>query len=377
MILKQSSSFDLMESAVRFTRLALLTVVHWTLFGRVKTGKSAQKSPKRILIMRFSAVGDFILAVPSINALRKAFPESEILLLTAASSNRAIRDSTVMYNLSSHPAPWVQFVHPSRVNEVVWIDSFELSSLRVNVRPKIEAFKPELAFILPQQEGGTVRSLITKMVFLRSLGVRCAVLGWRSGTGPLFRKRRYEAGRIEHAVSAPLKAVHEHRKLGKLDLNTVSFNLDIPEEDLKWADQLLRQQGCLEFKMVAVSLSSVQPHKQWGIEHFIALCQKLRQEEGVYVLLVGTKETREPGDEIVRLLGTRGLNLCGQTTITKLDIGRKKRAQRAVAQYLQRYSRDNDGQPRAIETQVFCPGETGKRDIAAPKQPIREELATS
>jgi len=223
-----------------------------------------------------------------------------------------------MYNLSSHPAPWVQFVHPSRVNEVVWIDSFELSSLRVNVRPKIEAFKPELAFILPQQEGGTVRSLITKMVFLRSLGVRCAVLGWRSGTGPLFRKRRYEAGRIEHAVSAPLKAVHEHRKLGKLDLNTVSFNLDIPEEDLKWADQLLRQQGCLEFKMVAVSLSSVQPHKQWGIEHFIALCQKLRQEEGVYVLLVGTKETREPGDEIVRLLGTRGLNLCGQTTITKL-----------------------------------------------------------
>ena len=39
------------------------------------------KNVKKIAILRAKALGEFIVTLPAINALRKAYPQSEIILL--------------------------------------------------------------------------------------------------------------------------------------------------------------------------------------------------------------------------------------------------------------------------------------------------------
>ncbi|MBI5387436.1 MAG: glycosyltransferase family 9 protein [Verrucomicrobia bacterium] len=312
----KATTFPAVLQIVRHLRLSWLGGLHWLLFG--KSARPATAKPERIVIVRFSALGDFILAIPSIWKLRLSFPHAKILLLTAVSRQRAVQELTLRYTSTSHHHPWVDFVHPSLVDQVVSIGSLSLRSLYVHIAPHIVAFKPDLTLLLPQQNGGTVQSVTLKFLFLKLLGVRCPVLGWRSGNGPLFRKWLYRQDQVEHGVMAPLKAVNEANPVGTIDEADITFPLDIPRDDARWSSDVLSRAGCEGKDIVAIAPGSIQPHKQWPLRNFVALCQHLQRCHNVYLVIVGTGDTRESGNIITGALGGNALNLCGETSISKL-----------------------------------------------------------
>jgi heptosyltransferase II len=333
----------LLRSA-RIGRITLLTGLHWILFGRRYS--AATPAPTRIAVLRFSAVGDFLLAIPSVVKLRSAFPDAKIMLITAASSQQSVQQSTLRYNKTSHPAPWIKFVHPSLVDHVSWIDSFSWKSLlRIN-RPEVKRFNPELTFILPQQDGGSLRSLIMKMIFLRLLGVHSPVLGWRAGMGPLFHEWLFTTGRLKHAVFAPLAAINE--ALAPDAPNThaeVRFTLDIPAEDRAWARTLKSRLGWTERRVIAISPDSVQPHKKWPGENFIQLARRLCETTDACIAIVGTSACHALGEAMIAGVENRAVNLCGETTIQRL------------ASWLENCSMlvGNDGGSMHVAAGVGCP----------------------
>lgn len=298
----------------RLARLTILHSLHLLLFFRAN--RAIVSKPSRIAVLRFSAVGDFVIAIPALIKLRSAFPDAKIMLITAASSQRSVRDSTLHYNETSHASPWVNFVYPSQVDLVTWIGSFSLITLLRDYRPPVRDFDPDLTFILPQQDGGSLESLSKKMIFLRILGVTSPVFGWKSGMGPMFNKWLFEKGLLDHAVFAPLKAIHE--ALSPDNVPVVKFTLDIPQEDMAWSGSLRHSIRWEGKQIIAISPSSVQPHKKWPTEYFVQLCRELYQCTDACIAVIGTKESREAADTMIIHMRERAINLCGDTTIQKL-----------------------------------------------------------
>jgi ADP-heptose:LPS heptosyltransferase len=303
------------ERVVKVVRSGLLGLAQGILFGG---HGSTGPTPRRILVFRISAVGDFVLAVPALNLLRRAFPGAEVLLVTAPSSNPKVRGASAKYNATAESCPWVKFVWPSRVDRVVTLDSFSYPYLREQVAPVVKLFEPDAAFILPQQDGGTIRSQLSKLLLLRAIGVRCRVFGWRSGSGPLFRGWHFKTGKVEHAVQAPLNAVREHPLAAQVPGSEVSFNLDIPAEDVAWADALGHERRWGTRCIVAVSISAVHEHKQWGKDKFTELSRRLLADTSVDLVILGTKGMQDEGERIAALNPDRITNLCGMTTITQM-----------------------------------------------------------
>src|SRR6185295_14537260 len=64
-----------------FLRL-LVSAVRWTLFGRIPS-QAGNTEFRRILIYRIGNVGDVLVALPSLSAVRAKFPGAHIALLTS------------------------------------------------------------------------------------------------------------------------------------------------------------------------------------------------------------------------------------------------------------------------------------------------------
>lgn len=310
-----SKELSLYENMVRGIRKLVLVTIHWLLFGRRKI----VDSPDKILVLRFSAVGDFIISIPAINTLRAAFEGADIALLTMTSSVAKQRIAVSNYNGSPDLAPWIRFVLPSKVNRAFTLDSLRLGYLLGSVRREIKRYKADIVFILPQQNGGTVRSLASKMILLKMLGVRSPVFGCLSGSGPLLRGKHFKEGRVEHAVMAPLNAVCEHPRVSACFGGQIGFGLDIPLEEKLWARALIKSvRGDSNVPVIAISISSVHTHKQWGSDRFAALIRTLAEKIAVRILLVGTRSSGNEGGVIASQFPRVVTNLCGETSITQL-----------------------------------------------------------
>jgi heptosyltransferase-2 len=296
---------------VTFQRV-ILSLVHFLLFEKNIT------KADRILILRSSALGDFIFAIPSMVLLRRMYPNAEIKLLTISTSDDTVRNQVINYVGSSNELPWVSFVSPSIIDDVFCMTSLNAHYIRRNVAPLIQKFDPDLTVILPQQGAGNFKGSLKKLLLLKYLGIRCRVFGWTVKNCFVFKQAQYEAGLLEHAVMAPFRTVCEiPHDQPQLNIN-IEFPLDVNSDTIRWAQKLWTDNGWDSRRIVAVAPGSIQPHKKWPIEKFEELCRSLKENSDVLFIVVGIKDDIELGDRLIDSLSGAGLNLAGKTSVIEL-----------------------------------------------------------
>ena len=59
-------------------------------------GTALTRGPRRIAVLRFSALGDVLLTTPALEALKEAWPDSERLLVTQAGPARLLQESALI-----------------------------------------------------------------------------------------------------------------------------------------------------------------------------------------------------------------------------------------------------------------------------------------
>lgn len=272
--------------------------------------------PKRILLLRTAALGDFLLAVPAMVQLRKQFPEAKIVLLTATTTNPAHRAAVESYT-GAASLPWLSFMMPAVINEAICIHSFDLKTLWAKVRDEVSEMRPDATVILAHT-GETGMSLFKKLVFLRFLGVHGKIFGWRVRSSyRWFRKAQYQAGQFEHHVLSPLRSVGELPGMPPLEKMGITFPLHLEPTARSWSEDLWRKRGWFGARVVAIAPGSVQSHKCWPIENFIALCQELVRHYQVSIVVIGTILDKSLGERLVGTVGGDVSNLAGETTLSE------------------------------------------------------------
>ncbi len=253
---------------------------------------------KTILIYRTGQLGDTLIALPAIQAIRQKFPDHRLVLLTDQHDNHFVSSWDIL-----SPTGWfddVIFYRPRRGNGGQLQNGLRLLKA-------LRALGPEYIFNLSPE-----RSLFQQArdtFFFRYL----------SGTGN-YIYRMHVADRLRPAGGRLPRVEPEWRQLLTIvDSDAVfpQFRLMIPEDSKKSANDLLSAEGIGKSqRLIAMVPGSKMPSKVWPQARFAGLGARiLDQHRDVSLVVLGSNEDSALGHQLCSAWGPRSRNFAG-----KLDV---------------------------------------------------------
>jgi heptosyltransferase-2 len=248
----------------------------------------------RILVRGVNWVGDNILSFPTVQQLKSLFPKSHLAILIPSHLVDLWKTS-----------PYVDEILPFKKKGgagSLWED--------LNLSQSLKKRDFDLAVILPR----SFRSALH--IYLARIPNR---IGYQDEGRSIFLThgiRRTKEMLLVHRVHYYQKLIEP---LGKIE-GLPTLQLFLREEDRKWAVQALKDSGIL----CGEPLIGMNPGASYGLakcwypDRFGELGRRLAEKWQARILLFGREEERPLAHEILRHLGTKGIDWTGKTGLLQL-----------------------------------------------------------
>lgn len=258
---------------------------------------------RRVLVFRIGQLGDLLISLPALWAVREAHPDARIILLTDRHPHKA-------YVLAE------DLFRGCRLFDGILDYSVETSSVGAITRPfrlarLLRGLRQErfdrLVYLAPS--GRTRAQVERDVAFFRLAGIRDIVgtEGFPDWPEP------FPGDALEH-VPSEAGLLLDRLRTGGLSvpaLTDARLDLDLgPTEEAavtKWLTELRPDDGR---PWIAVGPGSKMPAKVWPAERFRAVVQDLIAQRDVWPVVFGGPEDRTLGDGLLTAWG-RGYNAAG------------------------------------------------------------------
>lgn len=253
---------------------------------------------KKILIIKPSSLGDIILALPALSALRRSFPDAEISWL--------IRPEFATL-IENHP----------HIDRIIIFDRKFLGKALQNAK----AFAALLSLI-----SGLRKEKFDAVFDFQGL-FRTGSLAWladcknRFGMTParehayfFYTEKVPQDADCIHLVDYYLKIV---KTAGASDTD-VRFVLPIAPAAADAANRLLTTHKIALNNYVVLVPGSAHPDKCWPVERFAKLAEKIHADFGLSIVATGIDSEKPMLEKLARLADIPITNLAGRTTISEL-----------------------------------------------------------
>jgi ADP-heptose:LPS heptosyltransferase len=254
-------------------------------------------NPKRIAVHLIGNVGDIVIAIPALIALRERYPESYLMLFTSAGH----RDKNLAgaYNLLEG----VKFL--DRIEPYALEDISHPKGI-LNLLRRFRRLRPELMVSLPPCDIPFI-SVARNLIFARMTGARFAV-GYdhiNMWLFPFAQAQRF--GTLPSEISRNFRHL---RELG-VDTSKVRFEFGPVDEAEKRRIQNVLQ-GRKPF--VVLCPGGKQAGHRWPAERFAEVASRLRRLHGINLVAVGSMKERELCQEVLDHAGG-GINFAGEISL--------------------------------------------------------------
>lgn len=260
--------------------------------------------PRRIAVLRALQLGDLLVAVPALRALRRAYPAAEITLIGLPwAADFAAR-------LSAYLDRFVPFPGAPGIAEADYDPAHTAAFLAAQ-----RAYGYDLAI---QMHG----SGETSNPFVAALGARVTA-GYYCGSPP-------EGLTIGAPYPSGVHEVHRWLRLvALLGARSRSLALEFPlrAPDRAEAAHLLRRLPPGRGPLVGLHPGSRQPARRWPPEYFAALGDLLAERHGARIVLTGGPGEAETVAAVAAQMRHKPLSLAGKTSLgglaaltSKLDV---------------------------------------------------------
>jgi heptosyltransferase-1 len=263
-----------------------------------------------ILIVKLSAIGDVIHTLPSLTALRRCYPESDITWVVEETAADLLAD------------------HPDLDRVIVsgrkrWIDELKRGRIAGPLKEMLSFFRElrSRRYDLVVDFHGLFKSAV---IVLLSGGKR--KLGYDSlqELSGLFYNEKIPEDMGKHAVDRYLDFVrHIAGKSGEHCIPPVpEFKIALGEKEKQRVAALLDEhtemwpQDKSGPRFIAVNPVAFWETKLWRDERFAELCDRIREELGIGVVLTGGEAA--PLERIAQKIRTPAVNFGGRTTLREL-----------------------------------------------------------
>ena len=230
------------------------------------------KDVKKILVITLSNIGDVVLTMPVIGVLKRKFPDAGLAVMVGPKA-RGLFET----------APGIGLITYDK---------------HVSLRQKAK-----LALGLRRQRYDLIVDL-------------------RNTIFPLLIGARYRTSFLKKSSKDIIHARDRHLyNLKLLGINTeqAPFFIWISKDDQRYIDQMIKKQRVTsDNRLVAVSPGSRSDIKRWLKEGFAEVSDRLAEEKGVRVIMIGDKSDRELVKEIIKMMKSIPIDISGQTNLRQL-----------------------------------------------------------
>ena len=271
--------------------------------------KHLRSTAKNILIIKPSSLGDIVLTLPALSALRRSFPDAKISWL--------IRPEFAPL-LDNHP----------HLDNIIHFDRKFLGKAWYNPRAFIALLslihqlrRPRFAEALREGE-----SKFDVVIDLQGL-FRTASLAWLSGCKKRFgmtTAREFAHIFYTHKLAQDQSCIHlvdYYLKIaqaaGAADLS-VEFILNTDRAAADSVHRLLTEQKINPDNYAVIVPGSAHSDKCWPVERFAVLAEKISSQFGFSIVATGTKAEKSVIETLRRKTGVRLTNLAGETNLREL-----------------------------------------------------------
>ncbi|MBN2031473.1 lipopolysaccharide heptosyltransferase II [bacterium] len=249
------------------------------------------KEIHRMLVIRTDRIGDVVLSLPVITALRRKYPQAHIAML----------------------------VHP-------------------DVRPIVENLADLNQVLVDEQDEGGIRSLFQLIRNIRreyfdaalllhpTLRLACAIalarVPIRIGTGYRFYSLLFNRRVYQHRKDSRYHEAEYNLKLAEevgADVTQVDFGLSILPSATQRVNQLLKEHSVFSKKpLVILHPGSRGSALEWPWSHFAELANRLIKESNAQIAVTGDEHEHEKVKQIIGKNSEKILNLAGRFDLKEL-----------------------------------------------------------
>ena len=257
-------------------------------------------SPGRLLLVRTGGLGDIIMALPALRAIRRRFPDAHISVVASSGASwlverEGVFDEVIVFGRSPE-RPGGTFSR-SRLRELAW-----LARLRSRRFDTVAVLQP----ILGRAGALRLRAIV------RASG--CAQNFGRDTDG--------RGGFYTNAWPESLDSdIHEMRRaLAVAGLMGAEGEPDIgitpPAGAVKEMDAFLTDAGLAGCRpLIGVNPGSLRPSHRWPLERFAAAANELVRRKGGGIVIAGAPADEHLAQPLLRLLSTPSASAAGRTDI--------------------------------------------------------------
>lgn len=269
------------------------------------TPRPAHLKIRRILVVRVDLLGDVVLSLPAVRALRRAYPDARIDFLALRSTAPILRDQPEVSNvIEFDPHVWRR--PANLLKRETWREALHmLRRLRGTRYDLAVCVSGDIGSILTRLSGAKRRVGYAEEAYHGLL--TDAVPGGR------YRERKHEVEYVLALARAAGGVVMPGDELLHLRVN--------PEAEVKVARRLLRARQELHASGPIVAIHAGARNgqaKRWPPTHIAALADRLVRELGALVVLTGAPNEAPLARAVLRGVHVPILNLVGQTSIPEL-----------------------------------------------------------
>ena len=249
---------------------------------------------KKILVVRTDRVGDVVLSTPALKALRENYPQSHIAVMVSPHTRELLEDN-----------PYI--------NEVIIYDKDKKDRGLVGFWRFVIGLKKkkfDLAIVLHTKKR---TNLITYFADIpRRIGYQDKKFGFLLSD----RIKDTRSLGLQHEVDYCLDIL---RKLG-LEVRDRLPYVAVKKEQLAWVDNFLKEQGMNKNdKIAGLHPGASCPSKRWLRERFVVLANRLVEDYGLRVIIVGAGDSDKAiANAIAKELRYPVINLAGKTSLAQL-----------------------------------------------------------
>ena len=267
------------------------------------------KQVQRILVVRLDEIGDVILTTPFLRELRRNLPDARITLLVRPAIKDLVELCPYVNEVLTFEPPtsryWRSVQATSRAlrlaREHLWKSDYDLA---IAPRWDVDSYWGSMVTFLSgaRQRLGYSAKVTEEKSRLNS------------GLDRLFTQV-IEGGALKHEVEKNLDLIALMGGTVEEDRLELWFG----EADELFADRILETHGVHDNDlMIAVAPGAGHPKRMWPISNFIELGQWFKEHCRGFLVVVGSKEEEQLGDELKLRLGATVINAVGQTSLREV-----------------------------------------------------------
>lgn len=256
----------------------------------IKVYKEAHK--KRILVIKIGAVGDVILVIPSLRAIRNNFPDAYISVIVGSNSRHVLKkcpyiDDVIFYDRKDHEKGIKGLL---KMGAIVRRKAFEVSLDFQNNRAS-------------------------------------HIIAWLGGIPRRFGYGNKKFGflinnRLKYLKIGVGPVEEQFRILKRAGINTIGASKRLEtwpsKEDFSYVDSFLKNEWVRTNQvLVGINIGSSWKTKRWPLKCFSRLSDMLAAKD-IRVIITGSEEEQRLADDFVKMTRSKVINVAGKTTVTEL-----------------------------------------------------------